>query len=156
MQKQEPAAPTGWIAKFRQELTPAKIITAVVLFPILGAIVTGTAASWIDWSVAHAKTAFDDLGCKGRAAMAEGDRLSDLASKEPARALDYLKAANPHYEKAYGCGFPDAGIRLAVAHCMGLGVPKDALKARQYILEIEGKYDAKRGRAADARKACGF
>lgn len=139
----------------RARLTPVRLALAVL--GLIGtAILTGVGQPALTWFRDTAAEVRDDWMCGGRVAMAEGDRLSDLAAKEPARAIEHLKTANPFYEKAYGCGFPDAGIRLAVAHCMGLGVPKDALKARQYILEIEGKFEAKRARAKDARQLCGF
>lgn len=134
----------------------AKWLAGTILAAAVGTIATGTLAPWLDWFSERGSVVLDAATCGGRTAMTEGDRLSELAAKEPSRAIAYFTEANPHYIKAYGCGFPDAGIRLAVAHCMGLGVPKEPLKARQYILEVEAKHPSKLGRAKDVRKLCGF
>jgi hypothetical protein len=139
----------------KSRLTPTKIILTLLGMGGM-AVLTGVAQPVLSWVTENSSSLRDDWTCGGRAAMAEGDRLSELAGKEPARAQRYLTEANAHYLKAYGCGFPDAGIRLAVSHCMGLGTPKNSLKARQIVLEIEAKYEAKRGRAGDVRKLCGF
>lgn len=141
----------------RKELTLGRIIASVLILPIIGGVLLWALGGWPDSIKEMADRLRDDWTCAGRLAIVEGDRLTDAASAEPRRAGEHLKAAIPHYEKAYHtCGFPDAGIRLAVAHCMGLGVPKNEPKARQYILEVEGRYEAKRPRAKDARQLCGF
>ena len=141
--------------RLKSRLTPTSIAVGVIV-PVLGALASGAGKPAIDRARELGDEYRDAYFCGGRDAMTEGDRLSDLAAKEPTRAPEHFRAANPFYEKAYGCGFPDAGIRLAVAHCMGLGTQKDVRKARQYILEVEGKYEAKRARAKDARQLCGF
>jgi hypothetical protein len=127
----------------------------------LGAIVGGIILevmkqSLSPWAFASFHQHYDHWTCGGRAAMAEGDRLSTQASAEVAKAQALFREANVHYAKAYACGFPDAGIRLAVAHCMGLGTAKEPSKARQIVLQIEAKHPEKVGRAADVRRACGL
>lgn len=125
----------------------------------LGAIVGGVVLevmtkSLSPWAFAYFHHYYDHWTCGGRAAMAEGDRLSTQASADLARAQLLFREANVHYAKAYACGFPDAGLRLAVAHCMGLGTAKEPSKARQIVLQIEGKHPEKVNRAGDVRKAC--
>jgi hypothetical protein len=150
------------IADLWKEMTLGKIIASAVLIPLLGAMLVWSLGGWPDWVRERADHIRDDWTCRGRAAQAEGDRLSALAEKElkakdVARAQDLFRDANRHYEKAYACpGFPDAGIRLAVAHCMGFGVQKSQLKARQYVLEIEKNHPTSAGRAGDVRKLCGM
>ena len=144
--EQPQAGRTGFLDQMWKKVTLGALVGGIIL--------EVTTKSLSPWVYAAAHHYYDDFRCGGRIAMAEGDRLYDLAAKEPARAPEHFKAANPYYAKAYGCGFPDAGIRLAVAHCMGLGTPKDILKARQLVLQIEGKHPEKVGRAGDVRKAC--
>ena len=135
----------------------AKWAAGTILAAVLTTVFTGTFAPWLNWFAEKGSHVLDAATCGGRAAEAEGDRLSTQAAADVTRAQELFREANVHYAKAYACpGFPDAGIRLAVAHCMGLGVPKNLQKARQYINEIEGKHEGKRGRAKEARQLCGL
>lgn len=99
---------------------------------------------------------WDDYTCRGRAAEEEADRLSLLVGKRPTQAYTLFRQAYVKYQEAWSCGRPDAGLRLAVAHCKGLGTPKDQLKAHGLVNEIEEKYPAKRERMKEVRKECGF
>lgn len=139
--------------RLREKLTPVNLLITV-LGMIATAAATGVGKPILSWVTDHAEIMRDAATCGGRAAMAEGDRLSTQAAADVARAQLLFREANVHYAKAYACGFPDAGIRLAVAHCMGLGTAKEPSKARQIVLQIEGKHPEKVGRAGDVRKAC--
>ncbi|WP_144083558.1 hypothetical protein [Hyphomicrobium nitrativorans] len=129
-------------------------ILGVLATAILGALISGAGKPLLSWAEMRADGLRDDWLCGGRAAMAEGDRLTALAEREEVRASEFLSEANASYQKAYDCGFPDAGLRLAVANCLGLGTPKNNHRARQLVLEVEGKYREKAGRASDVRKLC--
>lgn len=133
-----------------------QVLAAVILLPIAGALVTGTLSSWIDCSVESTKAAADSLWCKGNAAMQEGDRLSQLAYANPRERQVWFREANQQYRKAYGCGFPEAGLRLVLAHCAGLGETKNEREARRLIIEVESKHRVPAGRLNDFRKECGF
>ncbi len=145
--------------KVLSKLTLGKIAAAVLLAAV-AAVVTPAAkaafAPWIHEATDALTTIVDSYTCKGIPAMAEGDRLVKLASADPKQAADLFRSANDHYRKAYACGYPDAGIRLAVSYCMGLGETKSGPMARQIILDIEAKYPERRGRAGDVRRLCGF
>lgn len=147
------AAKSGFLDQMWKKMTLGAIVGGVIL-----EVMTKSLSPWAFASFHHY---YDRWTCGGHAAQAEADRLSEqterlVAAKDTARGLALFRDAASRYEHAYKCGYPDAGIRLAVLHCKGLGVPKDALKARQYVLEIESKWDAKRGRAKDVRQVCGF
>jgi hypothetical protein len=102
----------------------------------------------------------DDLLCGGGAAMSLADQLHDQAvemvRKDPVRADAVFKEANDNYRKAYACGFPDAGLRLAVAYCLGLGTKEDRGQAHRLILAVESSNVEKSGRASTARRTCQF
>lgn len=148
---------TVW-SKIKEKLTFANIV--VSFLGLIGtAIMTGAAQPTLSWFTDTAAAVRDDWSCQGRAAENEGDRLSGLteehlAAKEMADAKLLFARAITQYEKAYACGFPDAGIRLAVLHCTGMGTPKNALKARQYVLEIEAAHPTRSGRTKDVRGLC--
>lgn len=133
-----------------------RTVVGAVVLTLIGALATGSLGPWIDWGSQKGYALLDAATCKGHAAMAEGDRLSGLAENDLSQSQPLFEQANGHYAKAYSCGFPDAGIRLAVAHCMGLGTPKNLMSARQLVLEIESSHPNKAGRAADVRKLCGL
>lgn len=124
-------------------------VTAVV-----GSIATGAFAPQIAWVSERGAAAIDSIWCQGLAAMEEGDRLSEAATKDIAKAQDLFRQANIHYEKAYGCGFPDAGVRLVAAHCLGLGTDKNESKARQWLLQVEKDHPDRKTRIDFAKKAC--
>jgi len=104
--------------------------------------------------ISAAADTYDRFVCGGAAAQAEGDRLSKVALQNIDQAQEIFAEANTHYEKAYACGFQDAGIRLAFAHCTGLGVPKEPIKARAIVLQIERAHENMAGRDKDLRAAC--
>ena len=140
-------------------VTPRRVVKWLFL-PLIGwavpTIATGTFAPQLAWVSDKGTAMVDAATCGGRAAMMEGDRLSEAASRDVKQAQSLFREANAFYSKAYACGFADAGIRLAVGHCMGLGAGKDLPRARQIILDVEGNHPTKAGRAGDARKLCGF
>lgn len=129
-------------------------VTLTLLGMVGMAVLTGLAQPALSWFTDTASAMRDDWTCKGRQAMAEGDRLSELAAKDAGRAQALFREANAHYEKAFACGFPDAGIRLAGAHCLGLGTEKEPRRALQLLLQIEDKYPDKKMRIETAKKAC--
>ena len=138
--------PPGFLDHVWKKLTIGAIVGGILL-----EVTTRSLSPWVTSGVGYA---YDAVACGGRAAMMEGDRLSEAASQDVTRAQTLFREANSHYAKAYACGFPDAGIRLAANYCLGLGAPKDNARALQVILEIEDRHEAKRGRAGDVRRAC--
>lgn len=129
-------------------------IAGALLTTVVGAIATGAFNPWLTWASERGRLVLDGATCGGSAAMAEGDRLSELAARDATHAQDLFRQANGHYEKAYTCGFPDAGIRLAAAHCLGMGTEKQPRRALQLLLQIEDKYPDKKMRIDTAKKAC--
>jgi hypothetical protein len=137
--------------------TALKWLLGAMATAIIGALVVGPLQSGVNRSTNAILELWDGAMCGGHAASNEGDRLSELASQDPKQARERFHAANEQYRIAYfKCGLPDAGLRLAVAHCIGLGEPKDVQQARHLVLEIESKFPEKIGRAGDVRRACGF
>lgn len=88
-------------------------ITGALLTTVVGAIATGAFDPWLTAAKERGRLVLDGVTCGGSAAMAEGDRLSELATKDAGRAQALFREANTHYEKAFACGFPDAGIRFS-------------------------------------------
>jgi hypothetical protein len=125
-----------------------------IVVGVIGAVVVGSFSLYLTRMTDFGRDLVDHYTCEGKANLAEGDRLSLLAAQNASVAQKHFHQANQHYRVAYNCGFSDAGLRLAVAHCMGLGEPKDARRARQYVLDVEGKFPEKQRRADDVRKAC--
>ena len=136
--------------------TVAKWVILAILAAIVGALALGPLQPLVNRSTTYVLDQWDGLACGGRAASEAGDRLSEAASNDPEQARTLFQQANEQYAKAYACGYPDAGLRLAVSHCMGLGMPKDQRKARSLVLEVESHHPEKIGRANDVRRTCGF
>ena len=138
--------PRGFLGELWQRLTLAAVVAAIAL-----ELATKSVSPMIGAAIADG---YDRYFCGGAAARLEADRLSRQADADSASAHELFGQANQLYEKAYSCGFPDAGLRLAFAHCSGLGTPIDQTKARGLVVEIESAHPSLTGRASDVRKAC--
>lgn len=140
-------------SKLKHRLTVGNILLTL-LGIVATAALTGAGRPVVQWATEIGDYARDSAFCGGRAAMVEGDRLSDAASRDVKQAQSLFREANVFYSKAYACGFADAGVRLAASHCLGLGTEKNEGKAKQLLLEVERDHSDRKVRIDLARKAC--
>jgi hypothetical protein len=130
---------TGRMSEAKQgilgEFTFRKFLAGAVVFPIFSAMILPDAVKETakEWTF----SAYDKVWCEGRAALEEGHKMSRLAIGDLAQAQTLFAQANTHYRKAHACGIPEAGLRLAMAHCQGLGEPKSVPRGRQLIVDTE-------------------
>jgi len=129
----------GWLAA-----TVLAVFIAAPFTPVTGIIANKSAELW------------SDLACGGGQALAEAERKNAEALGLRQMMSESAKEALRLYGKAYSCGNPDAGIMVATAHCDGLGTPKNDVRARELLLQIEDAFPHKVARVNGARRHCGL
>jgi hypothetical protein len=144
-----------------KRLTIATLILTIIGWIISGIIQDVTSPP----ALTFLNTKWDDYTCQGRLSEIAADKLAigEMLPYEIKKDMN-----NPHYlelrkkvfvlyEKAYKCGFPDSGLRLAAAYCKGVGVPVDFPKAKRIIMEIQKKYPKEVAIKSERTwKKCGF
>lgn len=159
--KSRPLYPLAVLWRRIRRNSRVTVLVFVVAAWLFNAILEDVTTPVLDRMFAPVDHWFNEMMCSSEAPAKRADEMTDeaklaLARKDVTRAETLLALSVKDYRASYKCGNPDAGLRLAVAYCMGMGVPLDRSHGRELILEIEHNFPNKQGRASDARRYCEF
>ena len=97
---------------------------------VIGAVAENLAANPTE----HAKAWAYELIFHGQRFFEEGKALRRAAISEGSEAKH--REANAAFERSFEAGVPEALAQLGIAHCIGLGVPRDWRRGHAMLVEL--------------------